>query len=165
MLTSAYDAAAWESFAVAEVGAAAALAGLLVVAASINIERILGIPSVVARLGGTLALFTACLVAGVLLLIPGLHPRAAGLGLTIIGTVSGIIVIRPRALRRAGRGYQGSTTTMTAVALAASALIAASGIAYALQDFGGLYWLAAGTMLAFLVGLGNAWVALIEILR
>ncbi len=41
---AAYYPAAWESFAEAEVAAASALAGLLVVACSINISRIIKIP-------------------------------------------------------------------------------------------------------------------------
>ena len=53
-MTAAYDVTRWESFAVAEVGAAAALAGLLVVASSINLDRILTMPPVVSRLAASL---------------------------------------------------------------------------------------------------------------
>jgi hypothetical protein len=42
-----YAVDAWADFAVAEVGAAAALAGLLVIASSINIVRIIELPAVV----------------------------------------------------------------------------------------------------------------------
>jgi len=49
-----YDLGAWETFAVAEVGAAAALAGLLVVAASINIGYIIRLPHIINRLSTTL---------------------------------------------------------------------------------------------------------------
>lgn len=41
-----YDASAWFEFAVAVVGAAAALSGLLFVAMSINIERIVSVSEV-----------------------------------------------------------------------------------------------------------------------
>jgi hypothetical protein len=47
----------------------------------------------------------------------------------------------------------------------AAALIAAAGVFVASGVLGGLYWLVPGTLLAFTVGLGNAWVALVEILR
>jgi hypothetical protein len=56
---SGYHPATWESFAEAQVAAAAALAGLLVVACSININRIIKIPWIVSRLAGTLVLFNA----------------------------------------------------------------------------------------------------------
>jgi len=67
---AAYDAGPWESFAVAEVGAAAALSGLLVVAASINIARIIELPTVVSRLGAALVLFATILIVGTILLVP-----------------------------------------------------------------------------------------------
>jgi len=161
----AYEPASWESFAVAEVGAAAALAGLLVVAASINIERIVGIPTVVARLGGGLALFTSGLAAGILLLIPGLDHRIGGFLLALCGILAGLAVLLPRSLRRVEPEYRRSTKMMTAAAAFAALLMAFSGTAYAFQALGGLYWLAPGILLAFVVGLGNSWVAMIEILR
>ena len=51
-------------------GAAAALSGLLVVAVSINIERILKYPTLPARAGQTLILFVVPLVLGLVVLIP-----------------------------------------------------------------------------------------------
>jgi hypothetical protein len=44
-------------------------------------------------------------------------------------------------------------------------MIAVAGIALAAESLGGLYWLVPGTLLAFTIGLANAWVALVEILR
>src|SRR5690242_15326635 len=49
----------WSEFFVAEVGAAAALAGLLVVAMSINIEKIMGMPTLPPRAAQTLIIITA----------------------------------------------------------------------------------------------------------
>jgi modulator of FtsH protease len=75
----------WESFAVAEVGASAALAGLLVVAGSINIARIIQLPAVINRLGATLTLFTGILFVGSLLLTPGLDRRLLGALIAVLG--------------------------------------------------------------------------------
>lgn len=161
----AYEAAAWESFAVAEVGAAAALAGLLVVAASINLKRILAIPTIVARLGGGLALFTSALICGIVLLVPELDHRLGGPVLALSGIAAGAAVILPRSLRGVEPAHRGSTKAMTGLAMLAAGLIALSGVAYGFQSLGGLYWLAPGIVLAFVVGLGNSWVAMIEILR
>jgi hypothetical protein len=61
-----YAVDAWADFAVAEVGAAAALAGLLVIASSINIVRIIELPAVVQRLGATLTVYTGILAVGTL---------------------------------------------------------------------------------------------------
>jgi uncharacterized membrane protein YjjB (DUF3815 family) len=82
---AAYAVEDWDSFAVAEVGAAAALAGLLVVACSINIARIIQLPAVVTRLGATLTMFTGILIAASLLLVPGQDHRLLGAELTLIG--------------------------------------------------------------------------------
>jgi hypothetical protein len=40
-----------------------------------------------------------------------------------------------------------------------------SGAGYATTSIGGLYWLVPGVLIGFGVGLLNAWVALVEILR
>jgi hypothetical protein len=85
---AAYDPALWEGFAVGVVGAAAALAGLLVVAASINISRIIESPVAVAGLGLTLVLFALVLVVGIVLLTPGQSQRYAGLEITAAGLIA-----------------------------------------------------------------------------
>ena len=77
-VTSAYQAEAWADFGVAVAGAGAALAGLLFVALSINLERILAGHRVTARAGHTLMLLAAPLVIALLLLIPGQSESALG---------------------------------------------------------------------------------------
>jgi hypothetical protein len=52
-----YEPEAWFEFGVGIIGAAAALAGLLFVAMSINIERILALPKLPSRAGGNVVLF------------------------------------------------------------------------------------------------------------
>src|SRR5262249_60958417 len=58
-MTSA-DIAAWESFAVALAGVCAVLAGLVFLAVSINIERILRVPGLAGRAGGSTVPFLRC---------------------------------------------------------------------------------------------------------
>ncbi len=90
----AYQPDAWQSFAVAEVGASAALAGLLVVACSINIGQILKLPAIVSRLAGTLAIFTAVLLIGSLLLVPGQSRVVAGIEIAVVGAALAAAVFR-----------------------------------------------------------------------
>ena len=160
-----YEAPAWESFAVAEVGAAAALAGLLVVAASINIARIIELPSVVSRLGGTLALFTGVLAVGTELLVPGVERRLLGAAIAVTGAAVAVILVRLRGVENAQVEYRRPSLVVTVVAVAAALFLAVAGVSYAAGAGGGLYWLAPGVLLAFGSGLVNAWVALVEILR
>jgi len=65
-----YSASAWTDFAVAVAGAAAALSGLLFVAVSINLSRILAFPNLPARAGQTLIMLVTPLVVALLVLIP-----------------------------------------------------------------------------------------------
>jgi hypothetical protein len=162
--SSAYDPLTWQGFAIAEVGAAAALAGLLVVAASINIREIIQLPAVVSRLAATLSLFAAILFVGTVLLIPDQSRALLGIEIAVIGAALGVVVWSersPDADPENGR----RTLIMSLVALAAAVLMTIAGIAVAGMFGGGLYWLAPGVVLAFAVGLANAWAALIEVVR
>jgi modulator of FtsH protease len=70
-MDAAHDRGQWQDFAVGVAGAAAALAGLLVVAISINVREILASRYLPPRAGGALVMLTTPLVLGLLLLIPG----------------------------------------------------------------------------------------------
>jgi len=70
-MTAACTAGSWASFALAVATAAATLARLLFVAASISLQRILSFPNLPPRAGQTLILFTTPLIAGLFLSSPG----------------------------------------------------------------------------------------------
>ena len=92
-MSSAYDAAQWADFGVAVVGATAALAGLLFVAVSINIERILRYPTLPRMAATTLILFGTALFAGILLLVPGQTHRALGTELLLLGILAALVTL------------------------------------------------------------------------
>ena len=50
-------------------------------------------------------------------------------------------------------------------ALVTSVPIAVAGICLLAESGGGLYWLFAAVTLAFIAGIGNAWVLLVEVVR
>jgi hypothetical protein len=161
----AYNQAQWESFAVAQVGAAAALAGLVVVATSINLARIIEIPAVVTRLAATLSLFTGVLVTSSVLLIPGQGIRLTGVEIAAVGIVLIPIVVRRAAWTGLDQEYRRSAVLVVVLGGFAVAGFLVAGLSCSTLTGGGLYWLAPATLLAFCVGLVNAWVALVEILR
>jgi hypothetical protein len=164
-MSNAYVASVWTSFAVAQVSAAAALAGLLVVAASINIGHIIRLPAVIARLGGTLALFTGVLAVGTLLLVPG-QPRIwLGVEIAVIGAGIGAVVAWQHGLKQVQIEFRKATFGTVSTGIAAAVIIAFAGVSTAVGALGGLYWLVPGVLLAIGVGLLNAWVALVEIQR
>jgi hypothetical protein len=96
------DPDAWTSLFVAEAGVAAVLAGLLVVAVSINLAKILQHPGLPDRAAEAIGLLTGVLVASTLGLVPG-QPRALlGAGLLTAGVLAWSVQvgIHLRAVRR-----------------------------------------------------------------
>lgn len=167
---AAYNAAEWSDLFVACAGAAAALTGLLFVAISINLERILELSGLVERALESLVLLLGILVVSVIGLIPGQGRRALGIELLLAGSAMTIVVgvllrtslplgwrhIRRRREWLAYRLGFAVPGTIPFVVGGAS-LLAASG--------GGLDWIAVGILGAFLGAVASAWVLLVEIQR
>jgi hypothetical protein len=159
--------AGWGDFLVAVSGAAGALAGLVFVALSINLGRILESPGVSGRAGETILLLAGSLVGSLLALVP--YPSARGLGLVMIavGLPTWILPtsIQIQALRQGH--YQRLTYTLLRLLLhqAATLPFLVAGLSLHGLFGGGMYWLAAALVLSLVVALINAWVLLVEILR
>jgi hypothetical protein len=166
-VTAAYAAAGWTNFGLAAAGTAATLAGLLFVAVSINLKQILEFPNLPARAGQTLILFATPLISGIFLLVPGQPAAALGWELLVTGVVVGAaqVVIDARSTRSeqekpltwlVGRIFP-PIVSCGCIAVAGGTLLAQAG--------GGLYWLVPSVLTAFVFGLINVWVLLVEILR
>jgi modulator of FtsH protease len=158
----------WTDFFVAEVGAAAALAGLLVVAISINIERILKYPSLPGRAWQTLVMVGVALVIASLALLPrqplvyfGWEALVGGLVVAATGVLEAIHTLRIRHPEDPAAWVFIPLATVTVACL--PNLI--GGWLLIAGNDAGLYWVAVGVILSFLATLQNGWVLLIEILR
>jgi modulator of FtsH protease len=158
----------WTDFFVAEVGAAAALAGLLVVAISINIERILKYPSLPGRAWQTLVMVAVALVIASLALLPaqpllyfGWEALAGGVVVAATGVQGAVHTSRNRQPEDPVAWIFIPLATVAVACLpnlvGGWLLIAGNGA--------GLYWVAVGVILSFLATLQNGWVLLVEILR
>ena len=90
-------AADWSNFFVAEVGAAAALSGLLFVAVSINLTRIRAIEHLHARAAETLYVLLGVLVVATFGLVPGQSLTALGFEVTGTGFAVWGICVRSQA--------------------------------------------------------------------
>lgn len=158
----------WTDFFVAEVGAAAALAGLLVVAVSINVEKIMSFPLLPGRAAQTLIIIGGALLIASFALLPRQPPAVFGTEALVVGLVvgfSGAVQLRGASRQRAA----GDPLTWTIVPLGMVALSAlpeiVGGALLVAGAEAGLYWIATGIILSFVATLQNGWVLLIEILR
>ena len=151
---------------VAMAGAAAALTGLIFVAVSINLERVLKFPALPPRAVETLSILVGLLVLSVFVLIPGQGPAALGAEMLALGAAlaTGLLLKRLRLPRPAGQPLTW-TVTPVAVILAATLPMAAAGISVLVHGGGGLYWLVPELILGFAGAVLNAWILLVEIHR
>src|SRR5262245_27883668 len=83
---------AWQPFFTAQLGAAAALAGLLFVGLSLNLTKILTYPALPTRSMIALVLLLVILVVSSLMLIPGQTPKAIALELLTVGVIGWVSV-------------------------------------------------------------------------
>jgi hypothetical protein len=155
----------WENFFVAEVGASAALSGLLFVAVSINLTRILASTHLPARAAETLVMILAVLAIASFGLVPGQGVRT--LGAEIFGVAGLTWFATVRAQIQAIRDPEGRKwIRMRAVmAQAATLPFVVGGLSLLCGRAAGIYWVVPGTIASFGAAALNAWVLLVEIQR
>jgi hypothetical protein len=159
----AYQVAFWTVFLSAAAGVAATLTGLIFVAVSINLKRILEFPPLADRAAESILQMFGALIASLLALLPGQPRLILGIEVAILGvilwTLQTILIYRSYSAEH--------PRPLISIVLAQLAILpfVVGGISLTVGAFGGLYWLAPGIILSVTVGVSNAWVLLIEILR
>jgi hypothetical protein len=162
---TAYDAAEWSDLFVATTGASAALAGLLFVAVSINIERILKYEGLPERALETVLLLLGALVVSVVGLIPGQSRVALGAELLGVGLILAAAIARLPISQAGEQETRGRLLGRWAIRAGGTVPLVVGGASVLAGSGGGLYWIAAGIVLALVGAICNAWVLLVEILR
>jgi modulator of FtsH protease len=159
--------AEWSNFLIAEAGAAAALTGLVFVAVSINLHRILSFPGLADRAAESLCQLFGALLVSTTLLVPGQSMTAIGLELLALGTtlwaVQMILQVR-HIQRKLGQPWSWIIQRMTLSQLATLPFCAV-GLSVLIGFAPGLYWMVLGFIFSFVAGVSSAWVLLVEILR
>ena len=158
----------WTNFFIAASGAAAALAGLVIVAMSVNINQILKyshLPSRAAATIGTLILILVSCIAG---LLPQTM-AALGLEIFVFGICGWILQMwSTRKSLIAGAQYRHPWHAYTFELLTGQLQtlpFIVSGFLLMTHHSPGLYWMAGGVIAIFIFSVFNAWVLLVEILR
>lgn len=156
----------WHDFFVGSMGASAALTGLLFVAISINLEQILKFPNLPGRAAGSLGVLVCALVVACFGLAPGQGTQAFGIEVAAAGAVVTFqaIWVSARQPGVEGDGLAWRVERVLTLLLPGVAFLG-GGLSLVAGGGGGLYWILAATVLAFVVSALNAWVLLVEVLR
>jgi hypothetical protein len=156
----------WSEFNVAMAGATAALAGLVIVAASVNIGEIIKGRALTARLAAAIAALVLAIIASALGLIPGIAPQWFGILLLVAAGGAGIFQsVASRAIFADHDPAAQAKLAKSVLGFLPVAAYAAAAIAILLGNPAGLFLAAAGCILAIVTAILASWVALVEVLR
>jgi hypothetical protein len=163
---AAYNVTSWANFFVAEVGASAALVGLLFVAVSINLTKIIGVPGLPGRAFEALVVLIMVLFIATFGLVPDWSPTTFGAGVLAIAVTAWVATlgVQQRAPKNPVAPRHWMITRVVASQLATVPMVA-GGASLLAERGGGIYWILAGVIASFLAAVLNAWVLLVEIHR
>lgn len=165
----AFDAmlAEWQGFFAAQVGAMAALLGLLFVGLSLNLDRILAASTLVTRAQITLGLLVTQFVVASIMLIPDQGPRAVALELVLAG---GLLWLAGslgtlRILHAAPAGTAALAWLNLALFQIATVPYLVGAVLLLTGGPGALHAVAFGMIMCFVKAAFDTWVLLVEINR
>jgi hypothetical protein len=155
----------WATFFSAELAALATLTGLVVVAISINLPRILSYAHLPTRAGEALIGPVGAITVTSLVLIPGQPALLLGGEVILIGLVMVIapVVFQARAWPVRRDAWERYTRALSTTGFSLPFVIGGALVFEGAQS--SLYWIAAGDILGIIAVVLSAWVLMVEILR
>lgn len=157
----------WDNFFTAEAGASAALAGLLFVSISININRIIAMPRLPERAIQALVVLFMVLIVSLLFLVPGQFGFEVGFEVLAVGLAGWVAntILGVRNYRRTGREYRLQYVGVEFLDQLSLLLYVVAGAVILTVGEIGIYALVPATILSFIKSMMDAWVLLVEIMR
>ncbi len=158
----------WANFFIAAAGASSALAGLVMVAISVNVRKIVNYRHLPARAGAAVAMLVLILVTSIAALM---NQPLPALGCEILGAALWAWVLQIWTARQVVIGHRETkrpiweTIRFLILGQAQAIPYLVGGIMILVGHPDGLYWIGAGTMLVFMFSVMESWVLLVEILR
>ncbi len=159
--------ATWAGFFQSSAGASATLIGLVFVAISINLARILAYRHLPARAAAALAPLGGVLLVALLGLAPDQPRWLYGLETLVTGVVMGLSGVPIWVAYRPDGGIVSPLRRWSNLLLheAQSLPFVVAGLLLICGRAGGLDWIVPGVVLSLISGLTNTWVLLVEIVR
>jgi hypothetical protein len=171
IVSAGYSTEAWSAFFHASSDVSAALAGLLFVALSVNVGKLLEADRAEGEnlLGGraieALVALVNVLVISIVALTPTIDRGVLAAVIIVVGLESAISPARVIVGTHGKPEISKATLLRLAMAVALTVTLLVAGITLAAQHSGGLLWLPASFVLAIAVAAVNAWVLLVEGVR
>jgi len=155
----------WNDFFVAAAGTASVLAGLLFVGLSINLERLLRVPTVLLRASATIALLGNVIGISLLMLVPTITVRRSGIALLALNAGVAIFVgwLSQRSIRMGPPAFRSAQIAGAVLCMFAMAPLLIGSALLLGGHTSGLGWLVPGFLLSFAATLIESWVVLVEI--
>ena len=155
--------AAWSDFGVAMAGATAALAGLLIVAISVNLEIIVASKVLPARAGAAIGALVLACIAACLILIPETPLWLYGIEVLVGAAMT--MVLAGLAVARLHQDEHGSRAMKGLLSIAPPLVFAIGGILLVAGAPGGMRAVAAACVVSIVAAVVVAWITLIEVRR
>lgn len=157
----------WDNFFFAQVGASAALVGLIFVAVSINLTKILASRHLPNRALEALIFLLIILVVASLMLVPDQSISLLGIEILATALIFWTVTLRidVRIWQRTETQYRPAMRLNMGLNQLTVLLYVIAGIATLVWGAGGIYWLVPSILLSYIKALLDAWVLLVEINR
>ena len=152
----------WHDFFLGQAGVSGGLVGLLFVAISINLERILEFSALPEKALEALYTFSAVLFVSSLGLVPGQSPKLFGLEILIVGLIFWMTQVRALFKTRKSEYETYSRYALNQIP-PLSAIVAGASTYAGLEN--GIYLVVPSIFVCMIAGIYLAWILLIEIRR